>query len=239
MTIGGKEMSYKRKILVVFLMLTVVIACSKKEKKSETPLKTTQNATTPIKKKETEPQRIYTCAGFTDTINWINGVSVKNKSTVLLQIGKTEPIPFNVGYKLKFALTGEVEVLNVTRQEIKEHSNIFISLSSTLDPAGDGNPNLIIIKGFVLKPASANEEGVWRNGISLAHKGVFVFWIPKDTPIPIKTGDKLRFASSGVAIVKNISQFRETAIIVTVDINKFLDPDKDGFPNSIDVLLNE
>ena len=227
-----------RKIVLFVLLVVVLVGCTKKEKKSENP-QHSQNTTTLIKKKEDSSRRKFSALSFTDNTNWINGVAVKDKNTVLLQIGKNAPLPVQVGYKLKFAFSGEAEIQKVSRIEMKDYANVFITVNKQLDVIGDGNPNPIFIKSFTITPASANEAKVWRNGISLEHKGLFVFWIQSTEPIPIKMGDTLRFAFSGKAIVKEVNRYQGTAIVVKVDMNKLLDPEKDGFPNTVEVVLRD
>ncbi len=228
-----------RKIVLFVLLVVVLVGCTKKEKKTDTPQKTTENGVSSIAKKEDSSRRKFSALSFTDNTNWINGVAVKDKNTVLLQIGKNAPLPVQVGYKLTFAFSGEAEILKVSRMEMKDYANVFITVNKPLDVIGDGNPNPIFVKSFTITPASANKAKVWRNGISLEHKGLFVFWIQSTEAVPVKIGDTLRFAFSGKAIVKEVNRYQGTAIVVKVDMNKLLDPEKDGFPNTVEVVLRD
>ncbi len=230
-------MSLKRNILTFFLISAVLVSCSKKEEKKENTINAPQGATTPIEKQYPVLQRMVTALKITDNDNWINGISVKDSAHLVIQINREDFTPFDVGYKLKFALSGEAEVLKISRVEIKERSNIFVTVNKPLDPVGDGNPNPIIVKGFTIRPANANKEKVWRNGINLEQKGVFVFWLKKPGPSPIEIGDRLRFASTGEALVKKVSIFGGTAVVITVE--KILNPDEDGYPNTIEVFTHD
>jgi hypothetical protein len=229
-----------KNILIVLVMAVVLIAgCSKTEKDEDRAVTgAPEKAARPVEK-ETPPARIFYTCKFTDDTKWSNGIDTQGKNVFFIIIARNAFTPIRSGYKLKFASAGEAIVQKVYRMDRPENSMIFITVDKNLDPVGDGNPNPIYIKSFEIRACASSMENKWRNGINLKQAGVFFFALKKDEPIQIKIGDRLVFAKTGEAIVKNIVRFksgnRDTSIIVTVD--KPLDPEGDGSPNPIEVVI--
>jgi len=79
-------------------------------------------------------------------------------------------------------------------------------------------------------------DAYWINGISCGgnEKNIVFFFVNDDQDAPIKEGNKLRFAKSGLCTIlklETLSEERRRSYFVTVD--KELDPIGDGFPNYV------
>ncbi len=242
---GDYEMSLK-KILIVFIALAVVIGCSKKEEKKDNIVpgkKTTGQVQVKQVKKVTPAAlpRVFRACDFSNNIKWLNGINRKEKNQFLISIGKNDPTPILVGYNLKFTRTGEARVLLVYRFEDPNKSSIFVTVNKTLDPNGDGFPNPIYLKSFQIQTGQYSKENAWKNGISLKTQGMFFFQVDKKFLTPVRIKDRLKFASSGEAIIMDI--FRDEAAAsyssIFVTVNRIIDPARDGYPNFIDVSINE
>jgi len=86
----------------------------------------------------------------------------------------------------------------------------------------------------ILYPVKYTDGARWSNGIDTEKKNVFFIAVAKNTPTPIKIGYRLKFASAGEAVVRNVyllKQEDKDSIFIRVDKN--LDPGGDGAPHPI------
>jgi hypothetical protein len=86
--------------------------------------------------------------------------------------------------------------------------------------------------------AKFSDGNIWENGINKRDGNQFFITIATNASTPVKTGDKVKFAASGEAVITNYSRMERpkfSAIFVVVNIK--LDPVGDGYPHSI-VFLN-
>jgi hypothetical protein len=136
--------------------------------------------------------------------------------------------------------SGEAEVRNVFRVEKPDSSSIFIRVNKNLDPDKDGFPNPVFLKSRIIIASRFFKENAWRNGVSFEKPGLFFFSIKENELVTVKVGDRLKFMKSGEAIVGNVvkDKVQNQKFNIMDSVDKLLDPDKDGFPNPIDVLLN-
>jgi hypothetical protein len=239
---GDKEMSLK-KILIVFFALAVLTGCSKKEEKTDNTVPE-KKTTASVQVKKVTPAtlpRVFKACDYTNDIRWRNGINWKEKNQFFISIGKKDLTPILPGYNMKFARTGEAKVLLVHRVDDPNKSNIFVTVNKTLDPNGDGFPNPIYLKSYQIQPGQYSKENVWKNGISLKTQGVFFFQVDKKSLTPVKIQDRLKFAATGEGIIMDI--FRDEAAAayssIFVTVNRIIDPIRDGYPNFIDLSINE
>lgn len=81
---------------------------------------------------------------------------------------------------------------------------------------------------------------VWKNGVHNETKEQFFLVVAKDAPLPVRVGDRLRFASTGEALVVNVHlQEKENHRLVFVRVDRKLDPAGDGYPAIVEVLGHE
>jgi len=217
---------YFKKCMLIFAILIVIIGCSKAEKKKETttvkePVKVSQEVT-PAKLQK--PKMLHSSV-FTDQTNWKNGFSLKKKNLFYFTILKDEPTPVKAGYYLKFAMSGEAKVIEVTRGENGPNSSIFVKVDKDLNPEKDGNPNPIIILGFETRANCFTDNKEWKNGIHLTKTGYFYFLLDKKEPTPVQVGNKVRFAQSGEAVVRDVFRTENPKMAsIFVGVDKALDP---------------
>jgi hypothetical protein len=227
-------------LLTVFLLLSLITACSKADKKEEVE-KPKPPAAKKAKKKEALPPRVFYSSKYTNNTKWVNGIDIIEKNLFFITVDKQAPTPVNAGYRLKFAAAGDAVVKNVYRKEKEKDASIFIQVDKILDPVKDGAPNPVYLRGFAIKPSPYSQENKWRSGISLEKPGLFIFGTAKKEPTPIKIGDHLKFARTGEAVVIKLYRFekqeKHSTIFVTVD--KALDPAGDGAPNLIEVIIGD
>lgn len=82
--------------------------------------------------------------------------------------------------------------------------------------------------------------GVWLNGVHKETKDRFFLVVAKDSPIPVRVGDRLRFPNSGDALVVNVHrQEKERHRLVFVRVDRKLDPAGDGYPAAVEILGHE
>lgn len=83
-------------------------------------------------------------------------------------------------------------------------------------------------------------DGTWKNGIHLEARDRFFLVVAKDSPLPVRVGDRLRFASSGEALVVDAHlQEKERQRLVFVRVDRKLDPAGDGYPAAVEILGHE
>lgn len=181
----------------------------------------------------------YSCA-FTDENTWVNGFFRADKSRFYFIIPKDEPIPIKAGDLLKFAFSGEAKVIQVVRGKNGPVSNIFITVDKPLDPRRDGSPNPIVIGGIQVRANCFSNNKEWRNGIHLTKPGYFYFLLDKNEAIPVTVGNRVRFARSGEAIVRDVFRTEtQNNSNIFVGVDTILDPEGDGCPNPIRILRFE
>ena len=82
--------------------------------------------------------------------------------------------------------------------------------------------------------------GGWHNGVREIEgndNDMFYFLVSSESLNPITTGDTVKFARAGTATVIRVDVAKQGEMTaVFVQVNRDLDPRKDGFPNSIRVL---
>jgi hypothetical protein len=184
--------------------------------------------------------RIFTTASFSDK-SWINGILIQKKSKMFIMLTPNQANPVRIGYKLRFAAAGEVEVKEVGRLNSPTYSTLFVDVNKDLDPIKDGTPNPVVILGFKITPCLYSDSKMWKNGVHLKTRGTFFFLYDKKDTCPIQIGDRLIFKKAGETIVKDMGYLEasgaNSSIMITVD--KPLDPLLDGAPNEIQVVLSE
>ena len=232
-------MLVKNILIILVLGLALLTGCSKTEKKADRAVPGPPGkAARPVEKEAPPARTFYTCK-FSDGTKWVNGIDKQKKNVFFITIARNTFTPIKSGYKLKFASAGEAIVQRVYRLDRPENSMIFITVDKNLDPIMDGNPNPIYIKSIEIKAAAFSRENVWRSGINLKQTGVFFFALERNEAIPLKTGDRLIFAKTGEAIVKNVVRFKreDRYVNIIVTVNRPLDPGGDGAPNPIEVVI--
>lgn len=234
---------FLRNILISLIVVLVVFTGCSKTEKEPVAGKSSKKTAEPSGAVVSVPREFRT-SPYSNSDRWLNGINLKDKKQFFITIGKNAPLPINRGYKLKFAASGEATIQKLARVDNPDKSVIYITVDKNLDPTGDGNPNTILIKRFQIRPSSFSRENDWKNGISLKETGTFVFVLKKSDAIPLKIGDRLRFASSREAIVKKIVRYdgkgpggQYSNFHVTVD--RSLDPARDGGPNFIEVIIDK
>ena len=234
---------FSKKIVILIAVFAIVIGCSKKEDKtskvsSPATEKGNRVVVNEAKKGYSFPLEFH-ASTYTDDTKWFNGIGRQEKNRFFFPINKEDPTPLMPGYKMEFAKSGEAVVVDVYRHDQTDNSNIFVTVDKNLDPEGDGYPNPIFVRSLQIQPGKYSQENVWRNGISLKEPGMFFFNVKKNTYIPFKVGDRLKFAAAGEALIKGIfrseKQEKFSQIFVTVD--KSLDPEGDGNPNFIGMIF--
>jgi len=237
-----KRMSIKH-YLVLTAILLVLSGCSKSAKeegKAATPANTTmpqklKKADKPI---DTTLSRIFSTTKF-NSQTWSNGIHIQKKNMFFITISNNLSDPIKIGYRLKFAAAGEVEVTEVSRLDYPTYSSLFVCVSKNLDPIADGNPNLITLLGFKTSPCAYSGGNVWKNGIHLQSPGTFFIAIAKKDTCPIKVGDRVIFNAAGESRVQEINRFESessnSSIIIKVDKN--INPTNDGAPNPIKIIF--
>jgi hypothetical protein len=229
-----------KKVLIVLAVFAVIIGCSKKEEESNTiPGSTKNQVATNAPEKEYSFAREFSPSKFTDDTKWLNGINRQEKNRFFFIVAKNDPTPFMPGYTMAFAKSGEAAVTDVYRFDNADNSSIFITVDKELDPAGDGYPNPVYVRSLKIQPGKYSLENAWNSGISLKQPGMFFFNVKKNTYIPFKIGDRLKFTAAGDALITGISrsekQEKFSQIFVTVD--KTLDPEGDGYPNPIEIIF--
>jgi hypothetical protein len=234
---------FLRNILIGLIAASVLFTgCSKTQKEPTAGKSPKKNVEAKGKVESVPRARAFRAAAYTDSSKWTKGINRIEKKHFFIIIGKTDPLPVNRGYKLKFNASGEATIQKVNRVEKPDKSFVFIVVDKDLDPTGDGNPNPIYVKSFQIRPSSFSRENEWKNGISLKNTSAFVFVLPQSDACPLKIGDRLKFAASGEAVVKKIARsdgqgpggnYSNFHVIV----DKPLNPDGDGGPNLIEVIL--
>jgi hypothetical protein len=176
---------------------------------------------------------------YSDKSTWENGINQKLGLQFFISIPKETLLPVKPGFVLQFAGAGEATVMQVGRLESPEYSSVFITVDKKLDPERDGNPHLIQIKRFYIQAAPMNVAGNWRNGINLTYHQMFLFCIETKDQTPIQIGDQIEFPKSGAATVTVVKrENRQDGFAnVTVTVDKPLDPDGDGYPRKLTVIV--
>lgn len=93
-----------------------------------------------------------------------------------------------------------------------------------------GTTTTVQSSSVAVQPVQFSDSN-WKNGILVGDVGFFI----KDVNAPqINVGDTVEFAFSGKRKVKDVAKQPGT-IVVRVD-GAFLDPEKDGYPNSVKLV---
>jgi hypothetical protein len=76
-----------------------------------------------------------------------NGIYLKKAGTFVFVLNKNDATPIKIGDRLRFAASGEAIVKKIVRIDgigpKGDHSKFIVTVDRSLDPAGDGGPNLI------------------------------------------------------------------------------------------------
>jgi hypothetical protein len=80
----------------------------------------------------------------------------------------------------------------------------------------------------------------WRNGVMEVEgkdNDMFYFLVAGDGPLPLAVGDRVKVAAGGNATVIRVDASKQgTVTAVFVQVNRDLNPHKDGFPHTVRVL---
>jgi hypothetical protein len=86
-------------------------------------------------------------SSFSRENEWKNGISLKNSSTFVFVLSKSDACPLKIGDRLKFAASGDAIVKKIARSDGQgpggKYSNFHVTVDKPLNPDGDGGPNLI------------------------------------------------------------------------------------------------
>jgi hypothetical protein len=234
---------FSKKTVILIAVFAVVIGCSKKEDKtteitSSSPETKNQAVVNEVKKEYSSPLEFH-ASTYTDDAKWFNGIDRHEKNRFFFTINRDDPTPLMPGYKIEFAKSGETVVVDVYRIDKPDSTGIFVTVDKDLDPVGDGYPNPIFARSLRIQTGKYSQENVWRNGISLQKPGLFFFNVKKNTYIPFKIGDRLKFAAAGEMLIKGIflSEKLEKYTQVFITVDKTLDPVGDGYPNYIEMIF--
>jgi|GEM_PF-826293 len=89
-------------------------------------------------------------------------------------------------------------------------------------------------------PISRFTNGKWSNGIHRERKNLFLLDVARDASLPVRAGDRLKFAAAGEARVRNVHRVEQGShSLVFVRVNRVLDPDADGHPHRVEIIVGE
>lgn len=98
-------------------------------------------------------------------------------------------------------------------------------------PAPTANPVVATQSSSVSMQPVQFSDANWKNGILVGDVGFFI----KDTNAPqVNVGDTVEFAFSGKRKVRDVVKQSGT-VVIRVE-GDFLNPEKDGFPNSVKLI---